>query len=128
MYEASDITGPAGDCCKGPKGPDAFETFQYTAEDLIDRLGLTDWSVEFAQEKLNEGVKIQTSINYGARVAHLALSTTVDGCDTAKCCAKLAVCNILFADLDYAIAKTNISNVERNTLQNAIIRRLENVL
>lgn len=128
MYSESDITGPKGDCCRGPKGPDAFDDFQYKAKMLIERLGLIDWSVKFAQEKLDNDADFQTGINYGHRVAQLTLSATVDGCETAKCCAKLAVCNILFADLDYAMIKANIPSIERNTLQNAIIRRLENVL
>lgn len=128
MYSESDITGPKGDCCRGPKGPDAFDDFQYTAGQLIKRLGLIDWSVKFAQEKLDNDADFQTGINYGHRVAQLTLSATVDGCLTAKKCARLAVCNILFADLDYAMIKANIPSIERNTLQNAIIRRLENVL
>lgn len=128
MYSESDITGPKGDCCRGPKGPDAFDDFQYTAGQLIKRLGLIDWSVKFAQEKLDNDADFQTGINYGRRVAQLTLSATVDGCLTAKKCARLAVCNILFADLDYAMTMANIPSIERNTLQNAIIRRLENVL
>lgn len=128
MYSESDITGPKGDCCRGPKGPSPFETFQYTAERLIEGLGLTEWSVKFEQEKLDKGVNVQTSINYEYRVAHLALSTAVDGDGIAQCCAKLAVCNILFADLDYAMTMANIPSIERNALQNAIIRRLTNVM
>ena len=128
MYSESDITGPKGDCCRGPKGPDAFDDFQYTAEQLIKRLDLIDWSVKFAQEKLDNDADFQTDINYGHRVAQLTLSTTVDGCLTAKQCARLAVCNILFADLDYAMTMANIPSIERNALQNAIIRRLTNVM
>ena len=128
MYSESDITGPKGDCCRGPKGPDAFDDFQYKANQLIESLGLTDWDISYAHEKLREGVETETRINYGNRCAKLVLSTDVDGSKTAMRGAVHAVCVVLFADLDWVMDHADIISTKKDSLQNAIIRRLENVL
>lgn len=129
MYSESDITGPKGDCCRGPKGPSPFETFQYKANQLINELGLTEWYIEFAHEKLPDDVKVETRINRAKRYATLALDTSVEGNRAAQRYAIMAVCNVLFKDLDDLMQRAaNIMQFEREAAQNAIIRRLTNVM
>lgn len=129
MYSESDITGPKGDCCRGPKGPDAFDDFQYKANQLINKLGLTEWYIEFAHEKLPDDAKVETRVNRAKRYATLALDTGVEGNRPAQRYAIMAVCNVLFADLDCLMQRAaNIAQFEREAAQNAIIRRLTNVM
>lgn len=128
MYSESDITGPKGDCCRGPKGPDAFDDFVFKAKQLVEMLGLTDWSLSYVHEKLRNGIETETRINYGGRCAQLVLSTEVDSNKVAIRGAVHAVCVVLFADLDWVLSHVDVIDTKKDSLQNAIIRRLENVL
>ena len=129
MDMMQDVTGPVGDCCRGPKGPDAFDDFQYKAELLIERLGLTEWYIEFAHEKLPDDTKVETRINRAKRYATLVLDTGVEGNRAGQRYAIMAVCDVLFADLDCLMQRAaNIAQFEREAAQNAIIRRLTNVM
>lgn len=107
---------------------DIFDAFQNKARELTKKLGLTEWYVKYSHEKLEHEVYSEARICYGNRSATLVLNDTITDADEAECEAVFCVCNILFADLDYAMKQVNIPRVERDALQNAIIRRLEKVL
>lgn len=132
MDMMQDVIGPVGDCMKGPrgpKGPDAFDDFQYKANQLINKLGLTEWYIEFAHEKLPDDAKVETRVNRAKRYATLVLDTGVEGNRAGQRYAIMAVCNVLFADLDCLMQRAaNIAQFEREAAQNAIIRRLTNVM
>ena len=107
---------------------DVFDAFQNKAKELVKKLGLTEWSVKCRDEKLEHEVYSETRICYGNRSATLVLSDTIKNIDEAERAAIVCVCNVLFADLNYAITKAGIPDIESNALQNAIIRRLEKAL
>ena len=131
MDMTQDVTGPMGDCMKGPKGPrgpNTFDNFKYKVMELATRLGLSEWYIECKQGKLEGEAKIETSINYGARHATLTLDTDVEGHAQAVHYAILGVGNVLLADIDYAMQQANISYITRGATQNAVVRRLARVL
>ena len=107
---------------------DIFDAFQNKAKELTKKLGLTEWSVKCRSEKLEQEVYSEARICYGNRSATLVLSDTTADVHKAEREAIFCVCNVLFADLEYAMQRANIPHVERGALQNAIIRRLEKVL
>ena len=107
---------------------DVFDAFQNKAKELTKKLGLTEWSVKCRAEKLEHEGYSEARICYGNRSATLVLSDTTTDVHNAERGAVFCVCNVLFADLEYAMQRANIPHVERGSLQNAIIRRLEKVL
>ena len=126
-----DVTGPKGDCMKGPKGPrgpSTFDTFKYKVLELATRIGLSEWSRECEPKKLDGTAKIETNINYGARHATLTLDTDVEGCEQAKYYAVLGVGNVLLADIDQTMQQADIPYVVRGATISAVVRRLARVL
>lgn len=113
---------------KGPKGPDTFDDFKYKCMDLATKLGLSEWLIEYKQGKLEDDANIETTINYMKRHATLTLNTDVSGHDLAVYYATIAICNILFVDLDCTMQEAGVSPTIRGATQNAIIRRLARVL
>lgn len=107
---------------------DVFDAFQNKAKELAKKMGLTEWSVKCRAEKLEHEGFSEARICYGNRSATLVLSDTTPDVDEAERAAVFCVCNVLFADLEYAMQQANIPQTERSALQNAIIRRLEKVL
>lgn len=107
---------------------DIFDAFQNKARELTKKLGLTEWRVKYSHEKLEHEGYSEARICYGNRSATLVLNDTTPDVEEAERAAVFCVCNVLFADLEYAMQQTNIPHAERGALQNAIIRRLEKVL
>lgn len=131
MDMTQDVTGPMGDCMKGPKGPrgpNTFDNFKYKVMELATRIGLSEWHIECKQGKLEGEVNIETNINYGARHATLTLDTDVEGCEQAKYYAILGVGNVLLADIDQTMQQADIPYVVRGATISAVIRRLARVL
>ena len=131
MYMMQDVTGPVGDCMEGPggpRGPSTFDTFKYKAEELATKLGLSEWSIEYKQEKLEEDVNVETRVEYMLRRATLVLNTSVEKHDSATYYATLAICNILLVDIDCTMQEAGISPTTRGATQNAVVRRLARVL
>lgn len=128
MDMMQDVTGPVGDCMKGPRGPSTFDTFKYKVMELSTQLGLSEWLIDCRQGELANEAKIETNINYSARHATLTLDTDAEGCEQAKHFAILGVCNILLADIDQVMQKANVSYITRGAMLNAVVRRLARVL
>lgn len=112
----------------GPKGPSAFDAFKYKGMELSTRLGLSEWSIEYKQEKLEKDVNVETRVEYMLRRATLVLNTSIEEHDLAVYYATIAICNILLVDIDCTMQEAGISPTTRGATQNAVVRRLARVL
>lgn len=121
------VRGPVGEC-KGPKGPDTFDTFKYKVMELATRLGLSEWLIDCKQREMGDDVKIETEVDYMKRHVVLTLNTNVEGCDPAERYALLGVCHVLLADIDQAMQQAEVPYITRGATLNAVVRRLMRVL
>ena len=109
-----------------------FELFQSISHKYVKALGLTDWSIHYAHEQLDD-LYAETRTNVGSRVATIALGTYWDDLrpltDTElKKLALHETLHVLLAPLMKEATERYTTPYGLEQFEHDVIRRLENIV
>lgn len=112
-----------------------FQWFREEAEALLERLGITDWSVEWVLDECEDGNHAECRVNRAARRCILALSTvwySEPTEDAVRESARHEVLELLLDDMEQIFWLESLSEDDKHhaisRARHAIIHRLEKLL